>query len=1529
MGRWREHRWAAARRLAGVALVAGLVGTSSSTPAREKGLLVSPKTGRGVQSVWGLFVGVSDYTHDTLDLSFAHKDAVALHGFFSKHFAAQVPGDHFKLLTNRDATRGNVLRALATMAGRAFEDDLLIIHMSMHGMLDTQDGKLYLTTHDTDPNALFDNGIAVDEVYGRLSRSKAKRIVVILDSCKAGGFGARQDLLAMKGASNSDVNRILAEMGKRREGMSVLQASSAAQSSQEGKKFCGGHGAFTCALIEGLKGAADTNGNRFVELRELLEFSYRHVADATAGAQHPELNGTLDGSMPLAVVAARRKRFKKPAALLPPPAKSAAPSLAVTSGVIVEPEAQLEVTGTPQGGLARVEVSAPGLRPKVFAMPGTLIVAPGTYLIEVSAEGYMPQEHQVVLRPDDSRTVRIKLKQPGNLRVEVEPRGSKVTVLDATGRQLAQGGSPLEAKNLAAGQFRIIAERKGYETVNTTRNVSLGATERVALTLKRRKKTPPKEVAKRKAASKPKPVAVQKRKEEVDPDADLGVGPSGPRLSASDAVAVFKAKEQQKRDETIKVLKQLIKDTPNDDPEKPDYFRRLAELLWGKGDFYKQRAFGYDDEIRKTERSDPARHEQLKRLKQEDLARSLQYRQDTNRVYEAIRKAYPKYAKMDQVLFYLGYNYKESGDAEQAQGAFIDLIKKFPRSPFIPDAWVAFGDFFFEIDEMDRAWKAYNKASKYKDAKTYGYAVYRRGWCNFNLGRYKDSLKDFLNVVSFVDGGQDKSGKGQALRREALKDVVTVYVQVGTGHKAIGFFKKVAPKNWSEMSSKLAKLYSNTGKVKDANDLYRQLIRLNKDKPEIIDYEYAIARNVETLGNRDATTLEVKRLVALFSKLRDDGRLRGQALKSMSDKIGGMLKELATTWHREAQVTKNDAYRAYADGMYALYAEAFPDAGDSYEMSFYAGESHYAAGRWQQAADAYDRALELDPAGKHSRDAAHTALLAYQKLLDLQPRAATGASAAASAADRTGPCTPLPRKPLSDLGRKFVAAADRYVRLVPDGDHIVDAQYFVALLLYDHNRFDEAVPRFQEIIHGHPKHRLAYYSAQLELDSHILACDPDRVLSRAEELIKIPEVARGKMLEDLQALREGAKYKACLAKEDGEGHAEAGACFVEFVDEFPMSRFFDKALHNAALNFERAKMIEKAIGARMKLIRERPDSALAPDALFGIAANLQGSAVYSQAARFYEKFAQAFPADERCEEALSNAAAFRRGLGQYDEAIEVNNRWLERFSALQPAQAAAVSFSIGEIHELKGAWEDVASHFAKFLKQWKGRASDDLVLQAHTKIGHAELKRGRKKDAAKAFARAVAAYERLSPGARDKLEDGRAAAARARFEQGEVLFEKYRATKLTSPRKLAKQVKKKLARLTAAKEVYDSVIEYGDPNWAIAAIAKNGLGFEELGKAVREAPAPPGLNEEEEMVYRDELDRLAETFDEKAAENYEQVLGLSAKFQWFNEFSRLAQDRLQMLRPAKFPITGELGPEPGIPAMPPAVAPLRRTPMAP
>ncbi len=65
--------------------------------------------------------------------------------------------------------------------------------------------------------------------------------------------------------------------------------------SKESKKL--GHGFFTYYLLDGLKGAADTDGDRSIDLDELSLYVKRQVREATDGTQTPVKKGDAEGQV--------------------------------------------------------------------------------------------------------------------------------------------------------------------------------------------------------------------------------------------------------------------------------------------------------------------------------------------------------------------------------------------------------------------------------------------------------------------------------------------------------------------------------------------------------------------------------------------------------------------------------------------------------------------------------------------------------------------------------------------------------------------------------------------------------------------------------------------------------------------------------------------------------------------------------------------------------------------------------------------------------------------------------------------------------------------------------------------------------------------------------------------------------------------------------------------------------------------------------------------------------------------------------
>ena len=106
------------------------------------------------------------------------------------------------------------------------------------------------------------------------------------------------------------------------------------------------------------------------------------------------------------------------------------------------------------------------------------------------------------------------------------------------------------------------------------------------------------------------------------------------------------------------------------------------------------------------------------------------------------------------------------------------------------------------------------------------------------------------------------------------------------------------------------------------------------------------------------------------------------------------------------------------------------------------------------------------------------------------------------------------------------------------------------------------------------------------------------------------------------------------------------------AQDYPNDPKIDEVYYNAAVVFERAKLLGSAIQAREMLLKVKPDSTLAKKAIYQIGRNYQDIAAYEQAADNYEQFAEKFPGEKEAPMALNSASFFRRGLGDNDKAIK-------------------------------------------------------------------------------------------------------------------------------------------------------------------------------------------------------------------------------------------------------------------------------------
>jgi len=226
--------------------------------------------------IWAAVIGLNEYQNSAIpSLNHAKNDARAFADYLRENM--KLDRDHLFELYDSKATVRNMKSVLGTKLRRMADrpEDTVYIFFAGHGApekdIESKDGDgitKYILAYDSDPQDLYSTAMPMDEIARILSRIRAERIIFIADSCYSGGAGGRTILASGRRANLSDafLDRI-AQSGK---GRIILSPCNANEVSQEDDGLK--HGYFTYYLLKGLKGEADLDGDRLIDIDDIYRY---------------------------------------------------------------------------------------------------------------------------------------------------------------------------------------------------------------------------------------------------------------------------------------------------------------------------------------------------------------------------------------------------------------------------------------------------------------------------------------------------------------------------------------------------------------------------------------------------------------------------------------------------------------------------------------------------------------------------------------------------------------------------------------------------------------------------------------------------------------------------------------------------------------------------------------------------------------------------------------------------------------------------------------------------------------------------------------------------------------------------------------------------------------------------------------------------------------------------------------------------------------------------------------------------------
>ena len=219
-----------------------------------------------------LSIGVGQYrSPDIAKLRYPAKDARDLAETLKRQKDVLYREIMTRVVVDDGATRQAVLDGFSWLGSTVMRRDTAVIFLAGHGTNDP-DGMYYYLPADAqaDKQSMI-SGAALQEAL----RGIRGRIVLLLDTCHSGNVLGRSSLTRLINELTNE-NRIV-----------VFAASAGDQTARESSAWQ--NGAFTKALVEGLRGVADYAEDGQISMSELETWAGVRVGQLTSGAQTPTL----------------------------------------------------------------------------------------------------------------------------------------------------------------------------------------------------------------------------------------------------------------------------------------------------------------------------------------------------------------------------------------------------------------------------------------------------------------------------------------------------------------------------------------------------------------------------------------------------------------------------------------------------------------------------------------------------------------------------------------------------------------------------------------------------------------------------------------------------------------------------------------------------------------------------------------------------------------------------------------------------------------------------------------------------------------------------------------------------------------------------------------------------------------------------------------------------------------------------------------------------------------------------------------
>lgn len=812
---------------------------------------------------------------------------------------------------------------------------------------------------------------------------------------------------------------------------------------------------------------------------------------------------------------------------------------------------------------------------------------------------------------------------------------------------------------------------------------------------------------------------------------------------------------------------------------------------------------------------------------------------------QAILKLRIPFSRMDQVIYFLAFNYTELGDKKQGLKYYEMIVQKFPSSPFVTEAYSSLAEESYDAAQYRKALGYFQAATQKANADAMPRLYHKMAWCYYRIKQYDQAISTMKTAVA---RSQTSGEKFLSIREEALRDMAMFMTESGRVDEAISYFQQtVGDKSfYPKLLERLGKQYERNVEPAKATQVYESLLKTNPESEEAF-------RVLVKLIDLD---LRRSRFREAIARLKDYRLIKSDENETQvaAQNLRAMIRRTATEHHETFRKKADRPALEIAELYYGAYLEKFLAQDDPHketrEIQMYLAEVKRELGKSKEASELYRKVVD-------SRDPRYA-----------KEAGALWTSSLSEAIKKSGDNTKA-QEP-SALEQEYVSAADQLQDALGDTAEGREAALRAAQVEagYSGTRKD-SIKRIKKILDRNPETPQSLTAARLWLQLTVekLKTDPKDADDDIKDLISDfrknqalmsadQKIGKGKLAAAMSEQELRLKVGMIARLEKDKDYAAAAQGYESFAQETPDREAAERAYSSAVATYLKVSDTVGVDRVTANWLKRYPKSPKALEYHHLAATQYLIIGKFEQAAKLFEK------TGNEAGDVIANETAARI----YDGLGDLANSRTNHLRFIGSATASAKERGLAMIALAKS--DDSLGNDSTAIQLYKQCMSTLPEFEAECGVNLSAIyMRLKNFEEASSVLKKVSAMGSVG-NSKKHIEAPSFYVAYARYKLAEQVERSQSFETLSMPEEhLKRAMSQRLAFIELISRNYMSVVDAGGP-WAVAALDRLARAALEFAREVDQIAPATKLSEKGAEQFKRNLAAVSGPLRRKAIDTW-------------------------------------------------------------